>query len=217
MACVRSTLSLNLSPDREFRAVDDPSQCPWEACLAARGAHMGKLDGKVAFISGAARGQGRSHAVRLAQEGADIIAFDICAQISNVSYEMATPEDLAQTVKEVEAEGRRIVARQADVRDAAAVRAVLDEGRAELGPVGIVLANAGIAAGGQSRGGLGRRHRGRPDRCLEHRALCAAGDDRRRSGRRGRGHQFGRPACWEWPRTSPDSWLTPRPSTPSSA
>ncbi len=113
---------------------------------------MGKLDGKVAFISGAARGQGRSHAVRLAQEGADIIAFDICDQIANVSYAMATPEDLAQTVKEVEAEGRRIVARQADVRDAAAVQAVFDEGRAELGPVGIVLANAGIAAGGQSEG-----------------------------------------------------------------
>ena len=78
---------------------------------------MGKLEGQVAFITGAARGQGRSHAVRLAQEGADIIAVDICAQISSVSYAMSTPADLAQTVKEVEAEGRRIVARQADVRD----------------------------------------------------------------------------------------------------
>lgn len=111
---------------------------------------MGKLDGKVAFISGAARGQGRSHAVRLAKEGADIIAVDICDQISTVSYQMSTPDDLAQTVKEVEAEDRRIVARQADVRDVAALREVFEEGRAELGPVGIVLANAGIAAGGES-------------------------------------------------------------------
>jgi SDR family mycofactocin-dependent oxidoreductase len=112
---------------------------------------MGKLDGKVAFISGAARGQGRSHAIRLAQEGADIIAVDVCETISaNLAYEMSTPEDLAQTVREVEALDRRIVARKADVRDADALRAVLDDGQAELGPVGIVLANAGIAAGGQS-------------------------------------------------------------------
>ena len=109
---------------------------------------MGKLEGKVAFITGAARGQGRSHAVRLAQEGADIIAVDICAQIATVSYEMASPEDLAQTVKEVEAEGRRIVARQADVRDVDALRQAFEDGVAELGPVGIVLANAGIGVGG---------------------------------------------------------------------
>src|SRR5580704_16885844 len=108
---------------------------------------MGKLDGQVAFITGAARGQGRSHAVRLAREGADIIAVDICSQISSVSYPMSTPADLAQTVKEVEAEGRRIVARQVDVRDAGALRQAFEEGRAELGPVGIVLANAGIASG----------------------------------------------------------------------
>ena len=75
----------------------------------------GKLEGKVAFITGAARGQGRSHAIRLAQEGADIIAVDICAQIGSVGYPMATPEDLAETVKEVEVLDRRIVARQADV------------------------------------------------------------------------------------------------------
>ena len=111
---------------------------------------MGKLDGQVAFISGAARGQGRSHAVRLAQEGASIIAFDICAQISSVSYEMATPADLEQTVKEVEAEGGRIVARQADVRDADQLRIALEKGMAELGPVSIVLANAGIGVGGPS-------------------------------------------------------------------
>lgn len=106
---------------------------------------MGRLEGRVAFITGAARGQGRSHAVRLAQEGADIIAVDICAQIDTVSYPMATPEDLAETVAQVEALDRRIVARQADVRDEAALKAAFDAGVAELGPVDIVLANAGIA------------------------------------------------------------------------
>lgn len=105
----------------------------------------GKLEGKVAFITGAARGQGRSHAVRLAQEGADVIAIDICRQIDTVPYPMATPEDLSQTVKEVEALDRRIVAREADVRDEAGLRAAFDAGVAELGPVDIVLANAGIA------------------------------------------------------------------------
>ena len=109
---------------------------------------MGKLEGQVAFITGAARGQGRSHAVRLAQEGADIIAVDICAQISSVSYAMSTPDDLAQTVKEVEATGRRIVARQADVRDVEGLRNALEEGIAELGVPQIVLANAGIGVGG---------------------------------------------------------------------
>jgi SDR family mycofactocin-dependent oxidoreductase len=105
----------------------------------------GKLEGKVAFITGAARGQGRSHAVRLAAEGASIIAVDICAQIGTVPYPMATPEDLAETVRDVEALDRRIVARQADVRDEAGLRAAFDAGVAELGPVDIVLANAGIA------------------------------------------------------------------------
>jgi SDR family mycofactocin-dependent oxidoreductase len=109
---------------------------------------MGKLDGKVAFISGGARGQGRSHAIRLAEEGADIITFDICAQIETVPYPMSTPEDLEQTVKEVEATGRRIFARQADARDVGALREVLAQGTAELGPVDIVLANAGIGVGG---------------------------------------------------------------------
>ena len=105
----------------------------------------GKLGGKVAFITGAARGQGRSHAIRLAQEGADIITVDICAQIGSVGYPMATPDDLAGTAKEVEALGRRIVARQADVRDEAGLRAAFEAGLAELGPVDIVVANAGIA------------------------------------------------------------------------
>jgi len=111
---------------------------------------MGKLDGKVAFITGAARGQGRSHAVRLAQEGADIIAVDICKQMEVVGYPMSSPEDLDQTVKEVEAAGRRIVARQLDVRDVDALQHAFDEGSAELGPVGIVLANAGIGPGGRA-------------------------------------------------------------------
>ena len=105
----------------------------------------GKLEGKVAFITGAARGQGRSHAIRLAEEGADIIAVDICQQIESVSYPMATPDELAATVKAVEALDRRIVAREADVRDEAGLRAAFDAGVAELGPVDIVLANAGIA------------------------------------------------------------------------
>jgi (+)-trans-carveol dehydrogenase len=77
----------------------------------------GRVEGKVAFITGAARGQGRSHAVRLAQEGADVIAVDLCAQVGSVPYPMATSEDLANTVKEVEALDRRIIAVQADVRD----------------------------------------------------------------------------------------------------
>jgi SDR family mycofactocin-dependent oxidoreductase len=105
---------------------------------------MGVLEGKVAFISGGARGQGRSHAIRLAQEGADIVTFDICEQFDTVAYAGATEDDLAETVKQVEALDRRIVARKADVRDQAAVQAVFDEGIAELGRVDIVLANAGI-------------------------------------------------------------------------
>jgi SDR family mycofactocin-dependent oxidoreductase len=109
---------------------------------------MGKLDNKVAFISGAARGQGRSHAVRLAEEGADIIAVDICKQLDVVGYPMSTLEDLEETVKEVEAAGRKIVARQVDVRDFDALQQAFDEGVAELGPVDIVLANAGIGPGG---------------------------------------------------------------------
>ena len=106
---------------------------------------MGKLDGKVAFITGAARGQGRSHATRLAQEGADIIAVDICRQIDTVGYPMATPDDLAETVKQVEALDRRIHAAEADVRDVAQLRQAFEAGTAEVGPVDIVLANAGIA------------------------------------------------------------------------
>jgi (+)-trans-carveol dehydrogenase len=106
---------------------------------------MGLLDGKVAFVTGAARGQGRSHAIRLAQEGADIIALDACATPDWLDYPLATEADLGQTVSAVEALDRRIVARKADTRDLAAVRSVLDAGLAELGGrLDIVAANAAI-------------------------------------------------------------------------
>jgi len=105
---------------------------------------VGRVAGKVALITGAARGQGRSHALRLAAEGADIIAVDVCTDIESVPYEGATPEDLAQTVKEVEALDRRITAVQADVRDLGAMTAAVERGIADLGGVDIVIANAGI-------------------------------------------------------------------------
>ena len=104
----------------------------------------GRVAGKVAFITGAGRGQGRSHAIRLAEEGADIIAVDICRDYGTVPYPMASSEDLAETVKAVEALDRRIVAAQADVRDAAALAAAVDDGVAQLGRLDIVSANAGI-------------------------------------------------------------------------
>jgi (+)-trans-carveol dehydrogenase len=107
---------------------------------------MGQLEGKIAFITGAARGQGRSHALTLAREGADIIAVDVCAQAPTVPYPMATPDDLAQTVKEVEELDRRIIASQVDIRDFAALKAAADQGVAELGRLDIVLANAGISS-----------------------------------------------------------------------
>jgi SDR family mycofactocin-dependent oxidoreductase len=105
----------------------------------------GRVAGKVAFITGAARGQGRSHAIRLAQEGADIIAVDLAGPVDSVTaYPMATEEDLAETVKEVEALDRRIVAHKADVRDPRALKRALDDGVAQLGQLDIVCANAGI-------------------------------------------------------------------------
>jgi SDR family mycofactocin-dependent oxidoreductase len=116
----------------------------WRGDAAEREVRMGALDGKVAFISGGARGQGRSHAVRLARDGADIVTFDICEQIDSVPYPLGTEEELAQTVEAVEALGRRIVAARADVRDEAAVNKVVDEGLAEFGRLDIVIANAGI-------------------------------------------------------------------------
>ncbi|MGH3245100.1 MAG: mycofactocin-coupled SDR family oxidoreductase [Trebonia sp.] len=104
----------------------------------------GRVAGKVAFITGAGRGQGRSHAIRLAEEGADIIAIDICQDYQTVGYGMSTEADLAETVRQVEALDRRIVAAPADVRDAAALKRVLDDGVAQLGKLDIVSANAGI-------------------------------------------------------------------------
>jgi SDR family mycofactocin-dependent oxidoreductase len=104
----------------------------------------GQFEGKVAFITGAARGQGRSHAVRFAEEGADIIAFDLCEQMPTVGYPMSTPEDLDETVNLVEKTGRRIVAEQGDVRDFERLKTAVANGVAELGRVDFVLANAGI-------------------------------------------------------------------------
>ncbi|MDF2575934.1 MAG: 3-ketoacyl-ACP reductase [Agromyces sp.] len=106
---------------------------------------MGRVEGKVAFITGAARGQGRSHAVRLAEEGADIIAIDICEAIPENNYPPATEDDLAETVRMVEALDRRIVAEKADVRNFDQLKAAVDKGVAELGRLDIVSANAGIA------------------------------------------------------------------------
>jgi SDR family mycofactocin-dependent oxidoreductase len=103
------------------------------------------LQGKVAFITGAARGQGRAEAVRLASDGASIIAVDICDQIASVPYSMATPDDLAATVKLVEDTGARIVAQQADVRDQDSLKTALQTGLDEFGRLDIVVANAGIA------------------------------------------------------------------------
>ena len=110
----------------------------------------GRVEGKVAFVTGAARGQGRSHAVRLAEEGADIIAVDLAGQIDTVPYAMATPDDLAETVREVEALDRRIVATQADVRDYGAMASAVADGVAQLGRLDIVAANAGIFSFGKA-------------------------------------------------------------------
>lgn len=107
---------------------------------------MGQLEGKVALITGAARGQGRSHAVRLAQEGADIIGVDFVSGVESVEpfYELATDEDYAETVRQVEALDRRIVAARADVRDIDALSRAVEDGVAQLGRLDIVVANAGI-------------------------------------------------------------------------
>src|SRR5436190_14680539 len=107
---------------------------------------MGSLDGKVAFITGVARGQGRSHAVRLAADGAAIIGVDICADISSNGYPMASREELDETVAVVEAKGGKMLASIADVRDFRVLKAALDAGVEQFGRLDIVLANAGIAA-----------------------------------------------------------------------
>ncbi|CAN5527268.1 mycofactocin-coupled SDR family oxidoreductase [soil metagenome] len=107
---------------------------------------MGRVEGKVAFITGAARGQGRSHAIRLAEEGADIIAVDICANVDTIGYPMATMEDLEETAAFVEKAGRKAVIARADVREAGQLKEALDNGIAELGKLDIVVAQAGVAA-----------------------------------------------------------------------
>ena len=106
---------------------------------------MGRVQGKVAFVTGAGRGQGRSHAVRLAEEGADIIAVDRCEDFATVGYPMATPEDLEETAQFVEKTGQRVVTAKVDVSDAGRLKSVLEDGIAELGRLDIVVTSAGIA------------------------------------------------------------------------
>lgn len=107
----------------------------------------GKLDGRVAFITGAARGQGRAHAVRMANEGADIIAIDIAGKLPTcVPYDPATPEDLDETVRLVEAAGRKILASVVDTRDAEGLAEAVRDGVAALGRLDIIVANAGVSA-----------------------------------------------------------------------
>jgi SDR family mycofactocin-dependent oxidoreductase len=106
---------------------------------------VGRVEGKVAFVTGAARGQGRSHAVRLAEEGADIIAVDLCTDIASLGYALARPEDLEETALLVEKTGQRALTAQADVREASQLRTALESGIAELGHLDIVVAQAGIA------------------------------------------------------------------------
>jgi SDR family mycofactocin-dependent oxidoreductase len=110
---------------------------------------MGKLDGKVALVTGAARGQGRSHALRMAEEGADLIISDLCRDLDTVPYPLARPEDLLHTQREIEKLGRRCVATETDVRDTAAVQAMVDGGVAELGRLDIAVANAGVCGFGK--------------------------------------------------------------------
>lgn len=113
-------------------------------------AHEQGLEGRVAFVTGAARGQGRAYAVRLAQEGADVIINDICAPVSEtIPYQGATPDDLAETVRLIEAEGRKVLARQVDIRDDAAVRTLVADGIEQFGRLDVVVANAGVLSWGR--------------------------------------------------------------------
>jgi SDR family mycofactocin-dependent oxidoreductase len=106
---------------------------------------VGRVSGKVAFVTGAARGQGRSHAVRLAEEGADIIAVDLCENVDTIGYPMATPEDLEETAAFIEKTGQRVVTAKADVREASQLKKAVEDGIAQLGGLDIVVAQAGIA------------------------------------------------------------------------
>ena len=110
----------------------------------------GPLEGRVAFITGAARGQGRAHAIRLANDGADIIAIDICRPVSDtISYPLGTSEELAETVRAVEATGRKVLAREVDIRDLAALQQVVADGIEQFGRLDIVVANAGVLSWGR--------------------------------------------------------------------
>jgi SDR family mycofactocin-dependent oxidoreductase len=109
---------------------------------------MGRMDGKVVLITGAARGQGRSHAVRLAEEGADIVAFDLCKDIETAEYSLGTSEELQETARLVEKTGQRVLVREVDVRDRAALDAAIAEAVAEFGPLDAVVANAAIGTVG---------------------------------------------------------------------
>ncbi len=113
---------------------------------AAEPTTSGRVAGKVALITGAARGQGRSHAVRLAAEGADIIGIDLCTDVASIPYPLATPDDLAETVRLVEATGARMVAAEADVRDPDALAAAVGDGVGRLGRLDIAIANAGVCS-----------------------------------------------------------------------
>lgn len=105
---------------------------------------MERFRGKVALVTGAARGQGRSHAIMLAQQGADIVAVDICSPVATAQYDMGTAEDLAGTAKEIEALNRRVITAECDVRSADGLRDIVARADAEIGPIDIVVANAGI-------------------------------------------------------------------------
>ena len=110
----------------------------------------GTLEGRVAFVTGAARGQGRAHAVRLAREGADVIISDICAPVSDtIPYPGTTPEELAETVRQVEAEGRKVLAREVDIRDDAALRQLVADGVEQFGRLDVLVANAGVLSWGR--------------------------------------------------------------------
>ena len=157
----------------------------------------GRLEGKVALISGAARGQGRSHAVRLAQEGADIIAFDVCKQLPTVGYPMATPEDLKETARQVEDIDRRIIAREADVRDAGGGARDRGGGGGRARPARRRQRQRGhrhvrrerLVDGG---GGLGGDDRGQPHRRVEDAEGRDPPDDRRGQRRVDHHHQLDR-------------------------
>jgi len=110
----------------------------------------GTLEGRVAFVTGAARGQGRAHAVRLAREGADVIVSDICAPVSDtIPYPGTTPEELVETVRQVEAEGRKVLSREVDTRDDAALRQLVADGVEQFGRLDVLVANAGVLSWGR--------------------------------------------------------------------